>query len=149
MVTETEILEKLGTVMDPEIPGLSIVEMGMVGEVRVHQDEVAVDLIPTFLGCPALELIQQRVEAALKPYGATVRFRYDIPWSSDRINQAGRARLAAWGVAPPLPETRTLPRCPLCGSPNTEKQSDFGPSLCRALYYCRDCQQPFEGMKTI
>ncbi|MCY0900193.1 MAG: phenylacetate-CoA oxygenase subunit PaaJ [Firmicutes bacterium] len=148
MVSKQEILTKLEQVMDPEIPGLNIVDMGMVSHIRIGET-VEVDLLPTFLGCPALDVIRRRVEETLHEYQPVVRFTYDIPWSSDRISPEGRARLLHWGVAPPASAEAQDPACPLCGSSNTEKQSRFGPTLCRALYYCRDCQQPFEAIKVI
>lgn len=148
MVSEHEILTKLQQVMDPEIPGLNIVDMGMVSRIRIGET-VEVDLLPTFLGCPALDVIRRRVEDALHEYQPVVRFTYDIPWSSDRISPEGRSQLLRWGVAPPASAETQDPACPLCGSSNIEKQSRFGPTLCRALYYCRDCQQPFEAIKVI
>ncbi|MCY0879539.1 MAG: phenylacetate-CoA oxygenase subunit PaaJ [Firmicutes bacterium] len=140
-----EILSKLAQVMDPEIPGLSIVDMGMIGRLEVGST-VEVDLLPTYLGCPALDVIRRRVEEALREYHPVVRWSFEVPWSSERITPAGRAKLLEWGVAPP-PEEGTPPPCPLCGSSDTEPQSRFGPTLCRALYYCRHCRQPFEAIK--
>jgi ring-1,2-phenylacetyl-CoA epoxidase subunit PaaD len=147
-VTEQNVMDILKTVMDPEIPGLSIVDLGLVHKVDIADGQVTVELIPTFMGCPALADIEARVAQALKAYRPTVRFVYDEPWTSERISSQGRRRLINFGVAPPTPLPHPV-TCPLCGSVNTRRLSDFGPSLCRAVYYCDGCQQPFEQIKSV
>lgn len=148
VVTQAEVWEKLGTVPDPELPDLSIVDLGMVDHVAIENGMVHVELMPTFVGCPALHWIQDKVEKALAPFPATVEFVYHTPWTTDRMSPQGRERLTAWGVAPPNRSGQPL-ACPLCGSDQTHRTSEFGPSLCRSIYYCDTCQQPFEAWKTL
>ena len=135
--------------MDPELPMVSIVDLGMVGEVAVDADAIRVELLPTFIGCPALELISAAVVERLGPLGHPVEVvpTFSPPWGSDRISAAGRAALAAAGIAPPSPAGEV--RCPLCGSGTVVVDNVFGPTQCRSLFYCRDCRQPFEAIKPI
>ena len=146
-LTREQVMSAVSQVMDPEIPSLSIVDLGMVGDVMIGEDTVRVDLIPTFLGCPALDFIQRNVERALSETPVTIRWVHDRPWSSSMISRRGRQALNEWGVAPPSDTEEVA--CPFCGSHNTSHQSPFGHSLCKALYYCQDCSQPFEKIKTI
>jgi ring-1,2-phenylacetyl-CoA epoxidase subunit PaaD len=150
----------LADVADPEIPALSIVDLGMVDEIRVEADRIEVVLLPTFVGCPALEIIRAAVEERLGAFGRPleVRFEYRVPWTSDRISPAGRDRLRASGFAPPaevaddspvLVQLSTPVPCPHCGSPRTVLESAFGPTQCRAVYHCTDCRQPFEAFKPV
>lgn len=150
----------LADVADPEIPIVSIVALGMVEEVLVDGDGIHVSLLPTFVGCPALDLIRSNVERRLAAFGLPidVRFEYRVPWSSDRISPEGRARLQASGFAPPAPVRddeplliqlgRPVP-CPNCGSRKTVLESAFGPTQCRAIHHCTACRQPFESFKSI
>ena len=141
------VLEALQRVSDPEIPNVSIVDLGIVLDVQVHPDRVAVELLPTFVGCPALDVIRASVVAALAPFGVPVdaEFTWRVPWTSDRITERGRARLAGSGFAPPA--ARDDVRCPYCGSERVAMDSAFGPTQCRSLFYCRACRQPFEAFK--
>jgi ring-1,2-phenylacetyl-CoA epoxidase subunit PaaD len=139
------VLAALGEVMDPELPMVSIVELGMVGAVSAGAT-IRVALLPTFIGCPAIELIRSAVEARLgRPVEVTATF--ERPWTSDRITTAGLASLAAAGIAPPADPAAT--RCPYCASGRVVLDSLFGPTQCRSLFYCRDCRQPFEAIKPI
>ncbi len=147
-ITADRALQLLTRVMDPEIPGLSIVDLGMVDSIKVDESGVHVDLIPTFMGCPALDLIRQRVQDALGDAPAVVRFVHTKPWTTQMVSAQGRAALTQWGIAPPTDSPAGV-RCPLCGSPNTRRTSAFGSGLCRASFYCHDCAQPFEQMKSI
>lgn len=143
---------------DPEIPTLNIVELGMIVRVREQNDLVAVDLTPTFSGCPALELIQKEIIDALARAGmtgATVRIVYDPPWTTERISDEGRRKLKKFGLAPPAtrceggtPDIEKTP-CPYCNSSNTEMESMFGPTLCRSIHYCHACHQSFEHFKAV
>ncbi len=139
----------LGTVADPEIPSVSIVDLGMVERVEVRPDGIEVELLPTFVGCPAQELIRDAVVAALEPLGhpTTVGFSFRVPWTSDRITERGRGQLAAAGFAPPAEASAV--RCPYCGSGKVAMDSAFGPTQCRSLFYCRACRQPFEAFKPV
>jgi ring-1,2-phenylacetyl-CoA epoxidase subunit PaaD len=139
----------LATVHDPEIPTVSIVDLGLVHDIRVEPDRIAVELLPTFVACPALEVIRaSALEAlAILDRPAEVSFTFAVPWTTDRLTQAGAAGLRAAGIAPPSEASAV--RCPWCASARVARDSLFGPTLCRALYYCRDCRQPFDGFKSI
>ena len=148
-VTEARVLAILRRVHDPEIPTVSIVDLGLVHEVRTDGDEVVVELLPTFVACPALEVIRSTVTDALAVLGRPTRveFTFAVPWTTDRLTDAGQAGLRAAGIAPPADPTDV--RCPYCDSGRVAMDSAFGPTLCRSLFYCRDCRQPFEAFKPI
>ena len=137
--------------MDPELPMVSIVDLGMIGAVSVDgaTGAIAVELLPTFVGCPALGLIQAAVAERLGRLGVPVHVEatFRIPWSSDRITPAGRLALATAGIAGPSAPDAV--RCPYCSSARVVMDSAFGPTQCRSLYYCRDCRQPFEAIKPV
>jgi ring-1,2-phenylacetyl-CoA epoxidase subunit PaaD len=139
----------LETVHDPEIPTVSIVDLGLVHDVRVDDERIAVELLPTFVACPALELIRMNVGDALGRLGrpVDVLFTFAVPWTTDRLSDAGRAGLRRAGIAPPA-ELGDV-RCPYCDSATVSMDSAFGPALCRSLFYCRACRQPFEAFKPI
>ena len=147
--TAADVRAALAEVPDPEIPVVSIVDLGMVDRVAVHDDRIAVDLLPTFIGCPALELIEQSVTDRLSRFGVAVdvAFTRRVPWTSDRITAAGRDRLRAAGIAPPSDPSSV--RCPWCDSTRVAMDSVFGPTQCRSLFYCRACRQPFEAIKPL
>jgi ring-1,2-phenylacetyl-CoA epoxidase subunit PaaD len=134
----------------------------MVQRVHAGHDAVEVDLLPTFAGCPALDVIRQDVERALAPVAGdrqvAVRFVYSPPWTSDRITPEGREALRAYGLTPPghgpvflplasLTADRHAATCPFCGSDDTVLESAFGPTLCRSTHFCRACRNPFEAFK--
>ncbi|MCL5116775.1 MAG: phenylacetate-CoA oxygenase subunit PaaJ [Firmicutes bacterium] len=146
-MTPEEVWERLHTVPDPEIPGLSIVDLGMVVSVEVDPT-VRIVLRPTFIGCPALDWMRAHVEEALAPHPAEVEFAMTMAWSTTDISEDGRRKLQEFGVAPPHTGDTPVP-CPLCGSSDTRRQAAFGSTLCRASYYCEGCHQPFEAWKTI
>lgn len=157
-------LEVLGTVMDPEVPALSVVELGIVRDVEIVGADVTVVVTPTYSGCPAMKVIEEEIVAALGDAGfpgARVRTVYAPAWTTDWIAPAAREKLRAYGIAPPGPRTsesdelvplvRRAPvvECPFCGSTSTEMRSEFGSTACKATLYCRSCQQPFEQFKSI
>lgn len=155
-----ELWRALGTVVDPEIPVVSIVELGIVRDVVYTNDECVVTLTPTYSGCPATRVIETDVRAALaRVTGMPVRIVTALtpPWSSDWIAPEGRRKLAALGIAPPrrgAPDAaRRIAlqadaiRCPNCGSPRTEELARFGSTSCKAQYRCRDCREPFDYFK--
>jgi ring-1,2-phenylacetyl-CoA epoxidase subunit PaaD len=159
-VTTEAVRAALAELADPEIPSVSIVDLGMVDEVRVGDDAIHVVLLPTFVGCPALELIRTAVEARLGAFERPldVRFEFRVPWTSDRITAEGRDKLRTSGFAPPSPAPPGAPvlvqlaapvACPHCGSPRTVLESAFGPTQCRAIYHCTACRQPFEAFKPV
>jgi ring-1,2-phenylacetyl-CoA epoxidase subunit PaaD len=143
------VTEVLRTVADPEIPSVSIVDLGMVERIQVGAAGIEVELLPTFVGCPAQDLIRDAVIAALEPLGQAMKvgFSFRVPWTSDRITELGRAQLASAGFAPPAEPSAV--RCPYCGSGKVAMDSAFGPTQCRSLFYCRDCRQPFEAFKPV
>ena len=150
----------LAEIPDPEIPVISIVDLGVVADVRVAGNRVEVDFTPTFMGCPALDTMRHQIEDAVRGLGAepVVHVVLDDSWSTDRITPEGREKLREAGLAPPTPRSEgpTLVqlqsngfRCPYCGSRDTALENIFGPTPCRSLRYCRGCKQPFEQFKTI
>jgi len=160
MVSEAEVWEALAEVLDPEIPVISVVDLGVVRDVRVEDEHVHVEFTPTFLGCPALEAMRAQMSERIARLGAKaeVEVVLDDSWSTDRITPEGRKKLREAGFAPPTPrgEGPTLVqllsngfRCPYCGSRDTTLENIFGPTPCRSLRYCRGCRQPFEQFKTI
>lgn len=148
-VTADAVRGLLATVHDPEIPTVSIVDLGLVHDVRVEPSRIAVELLPTFVACPALELILSTVVDAVRVLGrpVDVSFTFEVPWGTERLTAAGRAGLRRAGIAPPAKPADV--RCPFCDSPDIAMDSLFGPALCRSLYYCRGCRQPFEAFKPI
>lgn len=158
------VLRALGLVMDPEIPTASIVDLGMVERVEVVDQVVEVDLLPTFVGCPAKDVIGEDAEAAVREAAGDrevrVRFVYDPPWTTDRITEGGKAALREYGISPhweggppegavvvPLLGKPAGIPCPYCGSDRTVTESSFGPTPCRAAHFCRACRNAFEGFK--
>jgi ring-1,2-phenylacetyl-CoA epoxidase subunit PaaD len=148
-VAETHVRAILSRVHDPEIPTVSIVDLGLVHGIRVEPRRIAVELLPTFVACPALEVIRHTVADALAVLGRPVEvsFTFAVPWTTDRLTPAGRAGLRAAGIAPPSEPSAV--RCPYCDSAQVARDSLFGPTLCRSLYYCRECRQPFEAFKPV
>ena len=161
MVTAEQVWAALDEIADPEIPVISLVDLGVIRSVDVHDGHVEVEFTPTFLGCPALEAMKKAMEEKVTGLGAEpeVRVISDDSWSTDRITAAGRAKLLAAGFAPPAPREASAPqlvqlqskafRCPYCGSTETTLENIFGPTPCRSLRYCESCRQPFEQFKTI
>ena len=160
MVTADEVWEALAEIPDPEIPVISLVDLGVVKDVAVDNGTVRVDFTPTFMGCPALEVMQRAMEATIAELGATpdIRVRLDDSWSTDDITAEGREKLRVAGFAPPTPrpagrlelvQLQRGFRCPYCGSTETKLENLFGPTPCRSIRYCEDCRQPFEQFKTI
>jgi ring-1,2-phenylacetyl-CoA epoxidase subunit PaaD len=161
VVTEERVREALAAIPDPEIPVISIIDLGVVRDVEVDGERVRVEFTPTFLGCPALEHMRAEMEEAIRNLGAEpeVEVVLDDSWSTDRITPEGRAKLREAGFAPPAPREAAAPtlvqlmtavfRCPYCGSTDTRLENIFGPTPCRSLRYCESCRQPFEQFKTI
>jgi ring-1,2-phenylacetyl-CoA epoxidase subunit PaaD len=152
---ESDILEALQSVKDPEISTVSIIELGMLERVELDLNRLTVYLLPTFLGCPALEIIKGNVKNALASFKELTQievvFLLSPPWTSDRISEEGRRQLIAFGIAPPptfLSETGEWKvDCPFCGSTYTTLENLFGPTACRSILYCKGCKNPFEAMK--
>ncbi len=161
MVTEAAVWEALSEIPDPEIPVISLVDLGVVKSVEIDGEHVRIEFTPTFLGCPALETMKGQMEAAIEDLGAEAQVDVvlDDSWSTDRITADGREKLREAGFAPPTPRaagaTTLLQlqskafRCPYCGSSETRLDNIFGPTPCRSVRYCASCRQPFEQFKTI
>ena len=150
MVAE-DVWAALEEIPDPEIPVISLVDLGVIRSVDVQNGHVHIEFTPTFLGCPALEYMKRAIEE--KVPGAEVEVIQDDSWSTDKITAAGREKLREAGFAPPAPRLIQLQsqvhKCPYCGSTDTRLENIFGPTPCRSLRYCDSCRQPFEQFKTI
>jgi ring-1,2-phenylacetyl-CoA epoxidase subunit PaaD len=160
MVTADQVWDALAEIPDPEIPDVSLVDLGVVKGVAVENGTVRVDFTPTFMGCPALEVMQRAMEEKIAGLGAVpdVTVRLDDSWSTDDITAEGREKLRVAGFAPPTPRPAgTIDlvqlqrgfRCPYCGSTSTKLENLFGPTPCRSIRYCEGCRQPFEQFKTL
>jgi ring-1,2-phenylacetyl-CoA epoxidase subunit PaaD len=161
VVTPGQVWAALAEIPDPEIPVISLVDLGVVREVAVEEERVRVEFTPTFLGCPALEAMRSAIEEAIRGLGAEpeIEVVLDDSWSTDRISAEGREKLRESGFAPPAPREAGAPtlvqlttavfRCPWCGSTETRLENIFGPTPCRSIRYCDSCRQPFEQFKTI
>jgi ring-1,2-phenylacetyl-CoA epoxidase subunit PaaD len=142
------VLAILETVPDPEIPVISVVELGIVRS--VDADARRVVITPTYTGCPATQVIERDIRAALDAAGYrdwTIGTALSPAWTTDWISEAGRRKLLAYGIAPPAPAGSRRVECPQCGSAQTEEVSRFGSTPCKALWRCRDCLEPFDSFK--
>lgn len=152
-----QIWSSLETVKDPEIDSVSIMDLGMVEDVSLADGEVSIKLLPTFMGCPALEIIQKNVEKAIRENdnvsAVHVQFINHPPWTSDRITEQGHKNLREFGIAPPPQHFEESGEwhvdCPYCGSTYTTMDNIFGPTACRSILYCKGCKNPFEAMKPV
>lgn len=157
---EAAVRAALAEVPDPEIPVVSVVDLGMVERVEVTADGISVELLPTFVGCPAVDAIRSAVTDRLAAFGrpVNVELTFRVPWTSERITPEGRDKLRRSGFAPPTGETSggsillavaPATPCPYCGSRRTVLENAFGPTQCRSIHYCTECRQPFEQFKTV
>jgi len=155
-----EILTILQSVTDPEIPVLTIVDLGVIHKVEINGKHIYIELMPTYTGCPAMDVMQADVKLAFEKanYKSTTKLVLSPAWSSDRITEKGRAALKAYGVAPPLSATAdksallegaNLVSCTNCTSTNTTLVSQFGSTACKALFKCLDCLEPFDYFKCL
>jgi ring-1,2-phenylacetyl-CoA epoxidase subunit PaaD len=160
VVTAEQVWDAFAEIPDPEIPVISLVDLGVIKSVDVSRDQVRVEFTPTFLGCPALEVMRAAMEDKVRELGGEpqVDVVLDDSWSTDRITPEGREKLRASGFAPPAPrhaqplqlvELQRGFRCPYCGSRDTTLENLFGPTPCRSIRYCNSCRQPFEQFKTV
>lgn len=157
-LTREDVLRELESVKDPEIPTISVVDMGIITRVEIGVESITVDMTPTFVGCPALEVMREDVLEVLRRLtpNPEVRVNFDIPWSSNLLTDKGKIALKKHGLAPPPTftvdfELNVLENiaCPHCNSTNTVVKSIFGPTLCRSLHYCNSCLQAFEQFKPV
>jgi ring-1,2-phenylacetyl-CoA epoxidase subunit PaaD len=158
MVTVERVWETLADIPDPEIPAVSLVDLGVIRDVEVEAGRVRVEFTPTFLGCPATEVMQSLMADRIRALGGEPEIEISAEgWTSDRITPVGRRKLEESGFAAPTgtgPATllqiqSTVHRCPYCGSNDTRLENLFGPTPCRSIRYCNACRQPFEQFKVI
>ncbi|NOT77227.1 MAG: phenylacetate-CoA oxygenase subunit PaaJ [Cyclobacteriaceae bacterium] len=159
-LTTDVIYSWLEEVKDPEIPVLSLVDLGVITSVSIDNDSVHIEMTPTFVGCPAMDYMKTEILAVMEKHGTTdvtVDINFRNAWSSDKITEKGKEALKKFGFAPP-PSTREIiydldilehAICPRCNGTHTEMKSPFGPTLCRSLHYCFDCREAFEQFKPI
>lgn len=153
------VWEALDEVKDPEIPTISVVELGLIRQIGTEGSKLLVTMAPTFIGCPALEVMTASIKHQMREIGyeaVEVKLVFQPPWTSDWINSEGRKKLKMAGLAPPTKHGGRLEaaieapaHCPYCESTDTELKNSFGSTLCRAIYFCNNCTQPFEQFKPI
>ncbi len=159
-VKNTAVTDILWGISDPEIPVLSIMDMGIVREIKENGNEVTVSITPTYSGCPAMDTIKDDINIALTQAGfkSVVNLVLTPAWTTDWITEEGRKKLAAYGIAPPLDAAsdksvllhgKKIIKCPQCGSENTVLVSQFGSTACKALFKCEDCLEPFDYFKCL
>ena len=155
-----DVTGALASVSDPEIPVLTILDMGIVRAVTVDGKRAHVDITPTYSGCPAMDMIQDQVKSALEDAGfeATVNLVLAPAWTTDWITEDGRRKLEEYGIAPPLTaeldkmallDEKKVVKCTNCGSTNTKLVSQFGSTPCKALFKCEECLEPFDYFKCL
>lgn len=159
VITESQILTWLEEVKDPEIPVLSLVDLGVIRKVNIADNTVSVTMTPTFSGCPAIDVMKNDIVTVLNQYGidqVSVDVTFKDHWTSDMISDKGRKAIKDFGIAPPVSNNLVLDldileqvNCPHCDSDNTEMKTPFGPTLCRSIHYCHNCQQAFEQFKPL
>ncbi|WP_329475926.1 phenylacetate-CoA oxygenase subunit PaaJ [Kribbella sp. NBC_01484] len=157
--SDARIWEAVGEVLDPEVPVLTIADLGVLRGVRHEGDEVVVTITPTYSGCPAMDLIRHEVELTLQALHVDGRVETVLSpaWTTEWMSEAGKAKLTEYGIAPPTgrravggPVALSLTiRCPLCGSPDTTELSRFGSTSCKSLWRCNACREPFDHFKAI
>ena len=159
MLREDQIWRWLGEVPDPEIPVVSVVDLGIVRGINLEADAVEVEVAPTYSGCPATEVIEDSIAGKLRDEGVTgvtVRRVLSPPWTTDWISESGKQKLKAYGIAPPVGSSdkrelvgKSPIHCPRCNAASTTQVSEFGSTACKASYKCDDCLEPFEYFKCI
>ena len=160
-INETDILELLEEIKDPEIPVVSIIEMGMVRGVRINGENINIQITPTYNGCPAMRQIEDDIISRLKIFGyenVSVENVLSPAWTTDWMSESTKLKLKTYGIAPPTKSNFNIEfplklftsekiDCPFCDSSNTKLTSEFGSTACKSLYFCDDCCQPFEYFK--
>jgi ring-1,2-phenylacetyl-CoA epoxidase subunit PaaD len=162
MLSPDEVYGVLNTVMDPEVPVISVVELGIVRDVAIQNDAVTITITPTYSGCPAMREIEADIRTALLERGVPdvhVKLVLSPAWTTDWIGPEAREKLRAYGIAPParaepqglitLTRARVAVQCPFCGSNDTRLQSEFGSTACKAIHVCNSCRQPFDEFKAL
>jgi ring-1,2-phenylacetyl-CoA epoxidase subunit PaaD len=149
-VQADEILAVLSEIEDPELP-VTLTDLGLIQGIEIDGANVRVRMVPTFTACPAIEVMRETIRAKLLQMPGvdqvTVELTFAEPWTMARLTERGRQRLHAYGLSVPRQRLSEPAVCPFCGSTNTVLESPFGPTLCRAVYYCKDCRNPIERFK--
>lgn len=152
-VYKETIYTYLEEINDPEVPALSIIDLGIVRDVIIHKDELEVIITSTYTGCPALDMIAAQIKIMLSTLGyKKIKITHTLspPWTTDWMSEEGKRKLEIYGIAPP-DKKFMIPKdgveCPLCHSHNTKLISEFGSTACKAFYQCRDCREPFDYFK--
>jgi len=159
-IEEQKIWRLLEDVCDPEVPVLSIIDLGIIRDVKINDDEVEIIITPTYSGCPAMDMISMNIKLALIEHGykkVKVTSVLSPAWTTDWMSEAGKEKLRAYGIAPPNPkqvvcDTKLFAeeeaiQCPRCNSYHTKRVSEFGSTACKSLYQCMDCKEPFDYFK--
>lgn len=149
-LTAEDVYTILATVKDPEIPVISIKDLGILQQVKLQGNTVQVGIIPTYSGCPAMYAIKSDIQAELQKHGideVEIQLLDQPVWTTDMITEKGKAAMQAYGIAPPLSAGEKSIKCPQCGSENTTVISEFGSTACKALYRCESCLEPFDYFK--
>ncbi|HNP17871.1 MAG TPA: phenylacetate-CoA oxygenase subunit PaaJ [Fulvivirga sp.] len=159
MITEANILEWLQEVKDPEIPVLSLVDLGVITNVAIDEHKVCITMTPTFVGCPAIDYMKQDIIEVLNSYGidnVDVKVTFEKQWNSNMISEKGRTALKEFGLAPPPKHNLIVDidileniACPNCGSTDSIMKTPFGPTACRSIHFCNSCKETFEQFKPI
>ena len=144
---------------DPELPFLTLDDLGVIREIKRNDKNHVVTIAPTYIGCPAISVIEEKIASELKKIGISpiIEKSFSPPWSSDWISENGRKKMEEFGISPPHPrKTKTIGdsllkdvKCPQCTSYRTEKVSEFGSTACKSLYRCLDCKEPFDHFKCV
>ena len=157
---EQKIWKLLEEVTDPEVPVLSVIDLGIIRDVRIKEDKIEIVITPTYSGCPAMDMISMNIKLALIEQGyknIKVTSVLSPAWTTDWMSEAGKEKLKAYGIAPPnqrqvVCDTKLFAeeeaiQCPHCNSYHTKRISEFGSTACKALYQCQDCKEPFDYFK--
>lgn len=155
-----KIWQLLEDVADPEVPVLSVIDLGIIREVKINENEVEIIITPTYSGCPAMDMISMNIKLALIEHGYTnvkITSVLSPAWTTDWMSEAGKLKLKEYGIAPPNPKQQVCDdklfapheavQCPHCDSWHTRRISEFGSTACKALYQCNDCKEPFDYFK--
>ncbi len=161
-MNEAQIKDILSEVKDPEVPVLSILDLGIVRKIDLQGEVLNIDITPTYSGCPAMDTIEQDMRIVLKEHGflnINIKHVLSPPWTTDWLSEEGRKKLEEYGIAPPVKNSvskkglmgldEEIVKCPKCKSLNTKKISHFGSTACKALFQCQDCQEPFDYFKCL
>jgi ring-1,2-phenylacetyl-CoA epoxidase subunit PaaD len=160
-INKEQIWNLLKEIPDPEVPAINIVELGVVRDILINEDKIEIVITPTYSGCPAMKVIEENIVTTLNDQGfhnLNIKTIFSPAWTTDWMSDDTKAKLKAYGIAPPekvnsehifpfLSDKKNKVGCPYCNSENTILKSQFGSTACKALYYCNNCNQPFEQFK--